>query len=545
MRALLSAVCCVGAGLLLSGSARAEVLIATSEEAHIDHAEVALAWNGTDVVSWLALRAAGGDFALVVPHAAETELQRGLDAWLSALEETASVRVVPGSSSAPCSEGPLRMTWPRGKGRAPDAELELSSPEDVRDVLAQHGLETAQSPRAAPLYGVLLWRGSEAVTTTTLRIQGEHVLEALLARADFPVSVTALTRGAMRMPEETDKRTLEVTYFAGPKPSSDYRELVARSAAPLLEMRGSHSLFDWVIFDDLTTVAPLVTRFVDRAKEEIDFDAAACARMLGELRDGAPLEPEACGAARDAALAFAVAPGQSATLARWVGSRRVMLSDAQQWLPGGAPESPLLEAAMLDLSGCEPDDREMVIELPQHDDRHPYPPPAELPEPQPAREEVVPVYAQTVEPGCSSTPAPECECAPEAEESCSSTSSGASDGDETCASDSSGASDDTESCSSDSSGASDDDETCASDSSSQDDEDCSGGSETEESETTGYDGETCTGQATAKPAAQGSAAQPEARAPRRGRLRLSAWSVGFAALVLPIRRGKRRRVRHS
>lgn len=92
-------------------------------------------------------------------------------------------------------------------------------------------------------------------------------------------------------------------------------------------------------------------------------------------------------------------------------------------------------------------------------------------------------------------------------------------------------------CSSDTSGGSDtsEDVDCSSDSSStsstSSDDSCSGDSST--SETSGYDGDTCTGQAAPR---EGSERRAQGR-PKR--LKTSLWSLAFAAVVLPIRRRKR------
>jgi hypothetical protein len=135
---------------------------------------------------------------------------------------------------------------------------------------------------------------------------------------------------------------------------------------------------------------------------------------------------------------------------------------------------------------------------------------------------------------------------------CSSDTSGSSDtsSDEDCSSDTSGSSDnagDEGDCSSDSSSSQSDSEAdCSSDSSStssSSDDGCSGDSSSGESG--GYDGDTCTGQAAPRSDSKAQAgvtnsAQGRLKRRRPQRLKASAWALGFVALVLPIRRRKRR-----
>jgi hypothetical protein len=188
--------------------------------------------------------------------------------------------------------------------------------------------------------------------------------------------------------------------------------------------------------------------------------------------------------------------------------------------------------------------------------------------------ELDPDATQSTEVSCASSTEPE----PAAQEewNCNSQPSETQTSEADCSSDSS-ASGQSESCASDTADASQpQDESCASDTAQtnepQDDgcgadtadtkapqdESCDSGSptdsESDTDDTTGYDGETCTGQATPKSSTRSAALlvpsagvlndrleQNAKRPARPKRLRLSLWSVAFAALVLPLRRRKRRR----
>ncbi|HEX2875278.1 MAG TPA: hypothetical protein VHP33_28700 [Polyangiaceae bacterium] len=559
-------------GLSSAGSARAQLLVVDTpgEPPAIEHAELSYASGAGTPVTWLSLRVQRGPVAVVaaLPEGANADV--GLDAWLSALEVTASPNVLLPSSRTNCGQTGsfAHVAWPRSGGVSA-TELLLPTAEDVQGALEGEGLTLDRELPFAKRYVVWSWPAADkAQTTRTLRVAGGPEPLSLLPGSAFPLHVSSITRGAVALPQESLNDELSVTFVAAERPSSDYRErlqdwLDSRSE-PLLEARARGPLFDWTIYSDAVSLASLVGSYAQRAGKELpELDAAACGDQLRALRDPGAPSAAACGDASDAALALAAAGSEQPTLQRFVvsGLNGFVPTGAA---PGGEANPPVLRARLLDDSGCAVKD----------------PPPTVVPpvdrgggDVSGPRGTTTVVVEETVvvdesprgDVYCGGSPQPE----PrdeyyQSESSCSSDTSSTSDTDSdssdcggdsssSSSSDSSGCSSDTSSssdsepettdCASDSSGSSSDssDSGCGSDSSSSSDSSdsgCSGGSD----ESSGYDGDTCTGAAApggerTQKASAGLSSRPHARRPQR--LKTSLWSMAFVAVVLPIRRRKR------
>src|SRR5688500_14298807 len=105
-----------------AGSASAQLLVAAPPEVvdAVAHAELAYALGDGPPVTWVSLRVRHAPVALVaaLPEGAAAEL--GLDAWLSALETTASPRVLLPRNTTDCGETSfVEVAWPRSAGVAP------------------------------------------------------------------------------------------------------------------------------------------------------------------------------------------------------------------------------------------------------------------------------------------------------------------------------------------------------------------------------------------------------------------------------------------
>jgi len=565
-------------GLLLWMSpAHAELALATdaAKATVIDHAEMAYSFGDAEPVTWISLRVSQGGVAIVAGLPAGATSDAGLDAWLSALEDTASPRVLPPDGETDCGRlaTPLWVSWPRSRGRAASTELTLDSADDVAATLESFGLMLAEPLVASDRYVVWIWEAANApYTTKTLRIRGAPQPAGLITQLAFPVVVNALTRGAMSYAGERNKQVLDVTFVSGEHPTCDYRQAardwLVRKNGPLLELRAKGPLFEWSIYDDRLTLAPLLHTYLSRAADDGALqDPTACKRQLSSLRDGATdggRHGSECGAADDLPLAFGAVDPQSAVLVRLLAPSVARGVAAELFLPGGDPVTPLLRAGELDAAACQG--------LPEA------PPSVQQPVGngsvalRPGRESEEAVYdpsvvelaeRDAVSVSCSDSPAPERNDEPfyDSQDStdCSSDTGSSSESESTdCSSDTSSSSEsESTDCSSDTSSSGDagSETDCAADtsSSSSSDESCDTGPETDESDT-GYDGDTCTGSAGPEPAApHGNQAVPKSekrsalapagaragRPSRRSRLRLSSWSVAMAAMVLPIRRRKR------
>jgi hypothetical protein len=507
--------------------------------------------------------------------------EAALDAWLSALEITASPRVLLPRGTTLCGQNSfVEVAWPRSAGAAPD-ELRLESAEDVESVLAEQGLVIAAELPSAHTYLVWSWAELPAPTTTrTLRVRGGATPLSLLPAAPFPILLNAITSGAMSYAGEVDASSLDVTffagpseYFAGPSKRSDYRARIAEwlgePADPLagpkrtqsyLETRSRGLVYDWSIHQDLISVAPLIRTYASRASAELpELDVKACGDALADLRTrDSDLDSVDCGAARDASLALRTADPQRVTLQRFVVSgARGASADALSG--GGEPSPPTLRAARLQAADCaDLKPREVVDPVASGGDPGPIRPPRDDSEVV-VDETVIVEEHEQAELDCSGSPEPvpddgyyggdddDADCSSGTSSSASNDASGSetdcssdtsttssSNGAETDCSDdtSSSASDDSEaaSCSDDTSSTSSDDSGCS--------DDTSGSSGND----TGYDGDTCASvSATPRAAPQKSQAGMTGgkRLKSGRRLKTSLWSVAFAAMALPIRRRKR------
>lgn len=550
----------VSLALLLCGSrgASAQLLLATPEGAPVgvEHVELAYAYGDGSGITWLALRLSGEPLAVVaaLPEGASAEM--AADAWLEALELTASPRVLLPRGESDCGDASryFAVSLPRSRGVEPEV-LELASEVEVTDALAKRGLRSGVALPAASRYLVWSFAASKrAVTTRTLRVQVGATPLPFLPGFRVPIALSAVTRGPSALLGEAAASALPVTFTAGPSRSHDYLQQVRawdeEHDEPLLEARSRALLFDWTIHADLVTIAPLMRSYAARAVGEgVGLDAEQCSRALNALRSEPDLSAAraACGWAEDAWLALEAAGPSHATLARFRLSSEAPPSELE---PGGEPQAPLVRASVLDTSACPPGalGEPIVIGHPVQVGGGSWPREAE-----PEEAVVVERYHEV---GCSGGAYVEADepsvleshddepCEGEQAEDGTCNDEGREpyyddgyDG-ETCSADSSSSSEPSEACSSDSSGSSSTDDACTGDSSSASgDSGCSSGPG--EAGDGGYDGETCTGKAAPERTRQSASSRRNKAGKRPQRVKVSLWSVALAALVLPIRRRKR------
>jgi hypothetical protein len=549
-------------GIGATARADAQLLVAATpgDPPAIAHAELAYAVGAGTPVTWLSLRMQRGPVALVAALPEGAEAEPALDAWFQALEVTASPNVLLPRDATDCGRDGsfVHVSWPRGSGVTAN-ELTLSTPEDVASALDEQGLTLDGKLPPAGRYLLWSWPASEhEQTTRTLRVLGGAAPLTFTPGMPFPVLVTSVTRGATSYAGELGTEQLKVTFQAGDLANTDYRERLREwldvRPEPLLEMRARGPLFDWSIYEDKVSLAPLVRSYAAKAAQELpELDVDACSDQLRALRDPEAPEASACGDARDASLALAAAGSELATLQRFAISAGMGLSPSDA-RAGGEPTVPLLRAQLLDDAACATE-----------------PVPPRSPQPQPVTgagggnksggtttvvvEETVTEDETQPEAGCgSSTPQQEGYYADDGNRDstdCSSDTSSTSESDssdDSCSGDTSSTSDGSsdDSCSGDTSSTSDSnsDSGCSSDTSSSSndsssDTSCDGGSD----ESSSYDGDTCTGSA-----APGAERRQKAEATLTGRprtsrprrVKTSLWTLGFAAFLWPIRRRKRR-----
>ncbi|HVY28301.1 MAG TPA: hypothetical protein VHB79_17210 [Polyangiaceae bacterium] len=549
-------------------SARAQLLIAAppGEPSAVSHAELAYASGEGAPVTWLSLRLARGPVAVVAAVPEGALVEPALDAWFAALEVTASPNVLAAvlPSGCPSTTRFAHVSWPRDAG-APETALQLSSVQDVTAALDELGVSlTTKLPVAA---GYVVWSWADAKeeqTTRTLRVLGGATPLTLAPGAAFPILVNAITRGAVSLPSEAETDQLGVTFMPGNPAQSDYRDRLrtwlAGRPEPLLEMRARTPLFDWSIYADTISLAPLVRSYALRAARELEgLDADVCTEQLRALRDADAPAAAACGEARDAELALRAAGSEQVTLQRFALSSRAGL-EPESAQGGGEPAEPVLHAQHVDDHDCGGEPEPVtVVDPPAR--REPNSTGARDDSGESASETGTVTVTETttpVEVGCgSSTESEQRDEVNESDDGCSSDTSSSSSSDDdtrtdTCSGDSSSGSSDTndDSCSGDSSSGSGDtnDDSCSGDSSSSssNSSDSSSGSGCSSDSSSGYDGDTCT--ASAAPGAEraqksqaslhGATEGPKARAQKR-KLKTSLWTLAFAAVIFPIRRRKR------
>jgi len=283
---------------LAAPSAQAQLLVATphGELPAVSHAELAYASGDGAPVTWLSLRLARGPVAVVAAVPDGAVVEPALDAWFAALEITASPNVLMPAlpSRCPSTTRFAHVSWPRDAG-APETALQLSSAEDVQAALDEQGLSLTSKLPVAAHYVLWSWADAkEEQTTRTLRVLGGATPLSLVPGAPFPILVSAVTRGAVSLSSELQTDELGVTFLPGNPAQSDYRDRlrtwIAGRPEPLLEMRARAPLFDWSIYDDTISLAPLVRSYALRATQELKgLDADACTEQLRALRDpGAP-----------------------------------------------------------------------------------------------------------------------------------------------------------------------------------------------------------------------------------------------------------------
>ena len=553
-RRFVASLLALGLGLSSAGRARAQLVVVAHAGVPpaIAHAELAYAAGEGTPVTWLSLRVARGPVAVVVALPGDAVADAGLDAWFSALEATTSPNVLLPRTGSNCgSTGSfVHVGWPRTAGVAA-TELSLKTPEDVAVALDEQGLALTENLPVAERYLLWSWPAATApLTTRTLRIAGGTAPLSLQPGLAFPVLVTGVTRGSVAVPSELSNNELQVTFIAQERPASDYRDrlqdwLVARPE-PLLEARARGPLFDWAIYDDALSLAPLVASYATRAGKELSgIDATTCAEQLRALRDPEAPSAAACGEASDASLALAAAGPELATLQRFVvsGASGFAPADANA---GGMASPPTLRAQRVDDSACKL--REQPPGMVPHRGGPSNGDPGLTGTTTVVVEETVVVDdsgQSDVSCGGSPQPQPD-ESYSGNDSSCASDTSSTSESDssDSCSGDSSSSTDtSTDSgCSSDTSStdSGSSDSGCGSDTSSSSDSSdtsCDGGS-TDSS----YDGDTCTGAAApggerTEKARAGLSTRSSPRRPRR--LKTSLWSMAFAASILPIRRRKR------
>jgi hypothetical protein len=556
----------------LASSVRAQLLVVATpgEPAALEHAEVAFASGAGTPVTWLSLRIRRGPVAVVAALRKPATSQHGLDAWFSALERTASQNVLPPAGATDCGNAAsfVHVAWPRSPGLGAD-ELELKTAEDVAVALEQLGLSAPQDLPGAERYVVWSWPDqARDETTRTLRIVGGASPLTFVPSSAWPVSLNTITRGPVALPGEAPADELRVTFVAG-EPGSDYRERLQdwlqAGKAPLVEARQSQSLFGWSILADKLSLPPLVRSYaLAAAGERKDVDADTCTEQLQASSGAGAPSATACGDAEDAGLALAAVGAGQPVLQRFVLSSALSI-DLDAGTQGGEPSAPVLRADGLDDSACP------VVDPPPPVVTPPISGGVEAPPRGGGETTVVVEETTTVDEvysgdGCSCGPGrdPYYDREPEtgacssdtsssSDDSCSGDSSGS--GDDSCSSDSSSSSSSDDSCSSDSSSSSSSDDSCSSDSSSSSSGDSGCGSDSSSSSSSddgcsgssdsSYDGDTCTGRAApgAEPSRTAQARLGVSRRERPQRLRVSLWSMALSAMLLPIRRRKRERVR--
>jgi hypothetical protein len=548
---------CLALALALAASndARAQLLVATTpgDSPAVSRAELAYASGAGVPVTWLSLRVERGPVAVVAALPDDAVVDPALDAWLAALERTASPNVLLPTGATGCknSERFVHVSWPRGPGVLETA-LVLGRAEDVQAALDEQELSLEAALPEAARYVVWSWpQDTKAQTTRTLRVQGGAAPLTLDPGGGFPVLVNALTRGSEMLPDELKDDQLRVTFVSGKPSQTDYLDRLLlwldERPEPLLEMRARGPVFDWSIYDDQVSLAPLVRAYaVQAAKELPRLDVDACSDQLRALRDPEAPAPSACGEARDAELALSAVGSEQVTLQRYALSARIGLTGASSQ-GGGEPNAPLLRAERWDGTQCESDAGTIVVEPPRQGGGSSGPTGTDGNTTVVVEETVVTDPTPHSEVSCgSSTQSEQGYDASDRDDSCSgnSSSSSSSSSDDSCSgnSSSSSSSSSDDSCSgnsSSSSSSSSDDSGCSSDSSTSRDRDGGCDSSTSD-ENGGYDGDTCTNKA-APGAERTQKTQAGLSGPiRPRRLKTSLWTVAFVAVMLPIRRRKRR-----
>ena len=545
------------AGLFGVGSARAQLLVvATPGQPAVAFAELAYAEGEGPPVTWLSLRVQRGPVAIVAALPAGAQVEPGLDAWLAALEATASPNILlPRDTTSSCFQPAsyAHVAWPRGKG-VPPTELALQSSEDALAALDEQGLELSGELPVADRYLIWSWTAPDSdQTTSTLRIVGGTAPLALLPGAAFPVLVNSVTRGSRALPSELGDDALSVTFVADKRARSDYherlRDFLGSRSEPLLETRARGPLFDWSLYEDTVSLASLTRNYASIAVKELPgLDDAKCAEQLGALRKADAPSPSACGSALDASLALRAAGAELPTLQRFAVSGVSGFAPGEA-TAGGMASAPVLRARLLDESACASTEPvPIVVHPPARNGGGSSTPPSGNTTVV-VEETVVVDDTPPAEVSCGSSPQPEPQDGyysdDSSSDSCYSDTSSSSEADSSsgCSSDtSSSSSSDDSGCASDtSSSSSSDDNGCASDTSSSSasssDTSCDGSDGS-----SSYDGDTCTGAAApgAEPTDKARASLTSgSRAHRPRRTKTSLWAMAFAAVVLPIRRRKR------
>ncbi len=544
------------AGLSLTSGSQAQLLVLTSpgDPPALAHAEVAFATGEGQPVTWLSLRVRRGPVAVVAALPETASAEAALDAWLIALERSASPNVLLPAGATDCGKSSsfVHVSWPRSAGVGAE-ELTLTDAEDVAAALQERGLVAPSLPPSAPRYLVWSWPASDSEETTrTLRLHGVAAPLSFVPSSSWPVLVTTLVAGPSSLPGEAGTEQLRVTFVAG-KPSSDYlgrlEDWIRQDKAPLLETRAGTAVFGWSLLAGAVSLPPLVRSYaLAAAAERGDVDADACTEQLQALKRGDAPSATACGDATDASLALAATGVARPVLQRYAlsGSAPIL---PESFHDGGDPAAALVRAALMDDSACPEVRPQPPIVLPPSTG-------GGTTQPRPGGTTTVVVEETVVVDdtyrgdscGGSTRRDPYYDnnrttfyCSGDTssssgDDSCSGDTSSSS-GDDSCSGETSSSSGD-DSCSGDTSSSSGDDSCSGDTSSSSGDDSCSGGSDSS------YDGDTCTGRAA--PGAEPKAAQAgltSTRAARPQRLRVSLWSLAFAAVLLPIRRRKRDGVR--
>ncbi|HYQ18888.1 MAG TPA: hypothetical protein VEQ58_24095, partial [Polyangiaceae bacterium] len=314
------------AASLAPQSSRAQLVVVTAadEPNAVAHAELAYAQGEGEPVTWLSLRLKRGPVAVVAALPPGAKADAGLDAWLAALESTASPNVLLPSNAADCGKTSsfVHVGWPRDNGAAA-SELSLQNRADVVTALDELGLPEPSELPDAEHYALWSWHGGPAeLTTRTLRVVGGGAPLPFLPNLPFPLLVSDVSRGPRALPGELGTDTLRVQFIAG-EPSSDYHErlqdFLATHSEPLLETRVRGPLFDWSIFSDTVSLRSLVESYARGAGRELPaLDVDACTEQLRALRDAGAPSAAACGDALDVSLALGATGPEQPTLQRFV-----------------------------------------------------------------------------------------------------------------------------------------------------------------------------------------------------------------------------------
>ena len=169
-------------------------------------------------MTWLSLRVTARAGRAGGRVASRRVADAGLDAWLTALEVTASPNVLlPRSLDQLRADRQLRARGLAACGRRSSRGVAGETPEDVVASLEEQGLALEAELPVAPRYLIWSWPAAEA------RADDAHAADRrwdprrsrCCPASPFPLLVSSVTRGAMALPAELLQPRAAVTFVAG------------------------------------------------------------------------------------------------------------------------------------------------------------------------------------------------------------------------------------------------------------------------------------------------------------------------------------------